>query len=128
MKRLVARVLTLIMTITLVSAYLSGQAMSNLYGTSIGIDAAKKAASAAVAEARKNGWMMAISIVDTAGNQVYFEKMDGTQTGSVSVAVDKARSAALFQPPSRVFQDNVAGGGAGFRILGLPGAVPFERG
>src|SRR5215467_12583994 len=98
------------------------------YGTSIGVEAAKKVAAAAVAEARKNNFTMAIAIVDTGGNLVYFEKMDGTQTGSVNVAIEKARSAALFRRPTKSFQDTVAQGGVGLRMLGLPGAVPVDGG
>src|SRR5215813_4898519 len=98
------------------------------YGTPVGIDMAKKIAAAAVAEARKNNWTMAIAVVDTAGNLVYFEKMDGTQTGSVNVSIEKARSAVLFKRPTKAFQDVVAQGGVGLRMLGLPGAVPVEGG
>ncbi len=102
--------------------------MPNPYGAPIGVDNAKKAAAAALAEARKNNWAMAIAVTDPGGDLVYFEKMDGTQTGSVSVAVGKARSAALYKRPTKVWQDIAAGGGAGLRILGLEGAVPFEGG
>ncbi len=102
--------------------------MPNPYGVPIGLESAKKAAAAAVAEARKNNWTMAVAITDIAGDLVYFEKMDGTQTGSVAVAIGKARSAALFKRPSKVFQDVLAGGGAGVRILGLEGAVPIDGG
>lgn len=102
--------------------------MPNPYGAPIGLENAKKAAAASLAEARKNNWTMAVAITDIAGDLVYFEKMDGTQTGSVNVAQGKARSAALFKRPSRAFQDVVAGGGAGLRILGLEGAVPIEGG
>ena len=102
--------------------------LPNPYGTSVGLEDAKKAAAPAIAEARRNNWLMAVAVVDPAGNLVYFEKMDGTQTGSVAVAVAKARSAALFKRPTKVFQDAVAGGGAGLRILGLEGAVPLDGG
>jgi uncharacterized protein GlcG (DUF336 family) len=98
------------------------------YGTPIGVDNAKKVAAAAIAEARKNNFTMAIAVVDTAGNLIYFEKMDGTQTGSVNVSIDKARSAALFKRPTKAFQDIVAAGGVGLRILGLQGAVPVDGG
>lgn len=98
------------------------------YGLPISLENAKKAAAPALAEARKNNWTMAIAVVDTAGNLVYFEKMDGTQTGSVHVAIEKARSAVLFKRPTKAFQDVVAAGGDGLRILGLPGAVPVEGG
>jgi len=102
--------------------------MPNPYGVPISLESAKKAAAAAVAEARKNNWTMAVAITDAAGDLVYFEKMDGTQTGSVNVAIGKARSAALFKRPSKVFQDVVAAGGGGLRILGLEGAVPIDGG
>jgi glc operon protein GlcG len=102
--------------------------MSIPYGTPLSLENAKKAAAAALAEARKNNWAMAAAIVDPAGNLVYFEKMDGTQTGSVNVAMSKARSAALFKRPTKAFQDALAAGGAGLRILGLEGAVPVEGG
>jgi len=102
--------------------------MPNPYGAPISLESAKKAAAGAVAEARKNNWTMAVAITDGGGDLIYFEKMDGTQTGSVDVALGKARTAALFKRPSKVFQDVVAGGGAGLRILGLQGAVPIEGG
>jgi glc operon protein GlcG len=98
------------------------------YGAPIGMEAAKKAAAAAVAESRKNNWTMAVAIVDGGGDLIYFEKMDGTQTGSVNVAIGKARSAALFKRPTKAFQDGLAAGGAGLRILMLEGAVAVEGG
>jgi uncharacterized protein GlcG (DUF336 family) len=54
--------------------------------------------------------------------------MDATQTGSVAVAIAKARSAALFKRPTKAFQDTLAAGGDGLRILRLEGAVPVEGG
>jgi uncharacterized protein GlcG (DUF336 family) len=98
------------------------------YGTPINADAAKKIAAAAIAEAKKNNWAMAVAVVDPAGYLVYFERMPETQLGSVEVAQEKAKSAALFRRPTKVFQDAVAGGGAGLRMLGLKGAVPVEGG
>jgi glc operon protein GlcG len=98
------------------------------YGMAISPDAAKKIAAAAIAEARKNNWAMAVAVVDTGGYLVYFERMQDTQLGSVDVAIEKAKSAALFRRPTKSFQDTVAGGGQGLRILGLKGAVPVEGG
>jgi uncharacterized protein GlcG (DUF336 family) len=98
------------------------------YGPSITLDVAKTAAAAAIAEARKNTWDMAVAIVDMAGSLVYFEKMDDTQAGSVAVAQAKARSAALFKRSTKAFQDTLAAGGEGLRVLGLAGAVPVEGG
>jgi uncharacterized protein GlcG (DUF336 family) len=88
----------------------------------------KKAAAPALAEASRNNWAMAVAVVDGAGDLVYFERMDATQSGSVVVAIDKARSAARFKRPTKVFQDMLAAGGEGWRVLGLQGAVPVEGG
>jgi glc operon protein GlcG len=98
------------------------------YGVPITADTAKKLAAAAIAEARKNNWAMAVAIVDTGGYLVYFERMPDTQLGSVEVSIEKAKSAALFRRPTKAFQDIVAAGGDGLRILRLTGAVPVEGG
>jgi glc operon protein GlcG len=98
------------------------------YGPAVGVESAKKIAAVALAEARKNNWFMVVAVVDPSGTLVYYEKMDSTQTGSADVAIAKARTASLYKRPSKVFQDMVAGGGSGLRILGLPNAVPIEGG
>lgn len=102
--------------------------MPEVYGLSINLDTAKRIAASAITEARKNNWTMAVAVIDTGGNLVYFEKMDGTQTGSVRVAISKGRSAVLFKRPTKAFQDMVAAGGEGLRMLRLEGAVPIEGG
>jgi uncharacterized protein GlcG (DUF336 family) len=98
------------------------------YGTSITADMAKKIAAPAIAEAAKNKWTMAIAIVDTAGDLVYFEKMDDTQLGSVEVSQDKARSSARFKRSTKGFQDMLVVGGEGLRVLRIQGAVAVEGG
>ena len=98
------------------------------YGLSINIENAKKAAAPALAEARKHNLSMAVAITDVGGELIYFEKMDGTQTASVQIAIDKARSAVLFKRPTKLLQDALAGGGEGVKYLGLRGAVPVEGG
>jgi uncharacterized protein GlcG (DUF336 family) len=98
------------------------------YGPPVGVEDAKKVAAVALAEAKKNNWFMAVAIVDPSGTLVYYEKMDNTQTGSAQVAIDKARTSALFKRPSKVFEDLVAGGGNGLRFLDLPGAMPIGGG
>jgi uncharacterized protein GlcG (DUF336 family) len=102
--------------------------LPNPYGPSINLDAARKAAGPALAEAQKNNWRMAVAVVDVSGDLVFFEKMDGTQAASVNIAVDKARSAARFKRPTKALQDALAAGGAGMRLLALEGAVPVEGG
>jgi glc operon protein GlcG len=114
--------------VILLSAGAVSAQMPNPYGAPIALDAATKAAAAAADEARKNKWTMAIAVVDAAGDLVFFQKMDGTQTGSVNVAIDKARSSALFKRPTKAFHDTLAAGGDGLRVLALQGALPVEGG
>src|SRR5450755_2353509 len=96
------------------------------YGPNVTLEQARKAHAAADGEARKNGWPMAIAIVDTSGQLVMFSRADNTQTASVSVAQDKAVSSAMYRRPTKVMQDAVAGGGAGIRFLNLRGASTVE--
>ena len=98
------------------------------YGLSISTESAKIVAAAAITEARKNNWKQAIAIVDTGGYLVYFEKMQDTQTGGVELAIEKARTAALFRRPTKLFQEGVAQGGEGLRLLRLTGAIPIDGG
>ena len=102
--------------------------MPNPYGQSITLENAKKVSTPAIAEARRNNWTMAVAVVDTAGDLIYFEKMDGTQAASSNIAVSKARSAVRFKRPTKALQDVLAAGGEGLRLLGLEGAVPVEGG
>ena len=90
------------------------------------LEAAKNIAKAAAAEARKNNWNVVIAIVDDGGHLVYLERMDGTQTGSIEVAIKKAQTAMSFKRPTKVFEEAVAGGRQ--VILALPGALPIEGG
>ena len=97
-------------------------------GQTISLENAKKAAAAAVAEARKNNWLMVVAVVDPDGTLVYYERMDNVQLGSSEVAIDKARSAALYKRPTKVFQDGLEKGGLGLRVFALKGAVPVDGG
>lgn len=98
------------------------------YGANVDLEQAKKAIAAAQAEARKNGWPVAIAVVDNAGFLVAYERLDNTQTASVQVAIDKAVSAAMYRRSTKVFQDAVAGAGGGMRITSLRYASWVEGG
>jgi glc operon protein GlcG len=106
----------------------AAQAQVPQYGTSVNLEQAKKALAAAQAEAKKNNWPVAVAIVDLHGFLVAYEKMDNTQTASVQVAIDKAVSAAMYRRSTKVFQDLVAGGGAGTRVMNLRAASMVEGG
>lgn len=113
----------------LILSFLIGGMMANgqlATKKALTLDAAKKIAEAAHAEAVANKWTMVIAIVDDGANLVYLERADGTQIGSVEVAQEKARSAVKFKRPTKVFEDAVAGGRNA--ILKLPGALPVEGG
>ena len=70
---------------------------------------------------------MAVAVADPAGDLVYFEKIDDTRSGSVDVAIGKARSAARFKRPTKVFQDALVASPEGIRLLGIEGAVPPSK-
>ena len=92
----------------------------------LSLEVAKHVASAAEKHARENKWNVCIAIVDDGGHLVYFQRIDGTQTGSVLVSQRKAQTAISFKRPSKTFEEGVAGGRNA--LLGLPGAVPLEGG
>src|SRR5271168_1989017 len=124
---------TVVRSVVAAMMVLSGLAMAraqmpNPYGPAVSLENARKAAAPALAEAEKNHWNVAVAVVDTGGNLVYYEKMDNTQLGSANVAIEKARTAALFKRPTKAFQDVLAGGGDGLRILSLKGVVAVEGG
>ena len=96
------------------------------YGQAINLETAKKVAAGSAAEAKKNSWNVAIAVVDNHGFLVYYEMMDDTQTASANVAVEKARTAAMYRRPSKEFEDNIAAGRVA--VLGLPGATPIDGG
>src|SRR3954462_5189203 len=92
----------------------------------LSLEAAKQVASAAEKHARENKWNVCIAIVDDGGHLIYFQRLDGTQYGSVTVSQRKAQTAIGLNRPSKTFEEGVAGGRNA--LLGLPGAVPLEGG
>jgi uncharacterized protein GlcG (DUF336 family) len=98
------------------------------YGISINLADAKKVVAAAVAHAQKQKWEMAIAVVDVSGELVYFERLDGTETAAVQMALGKAQTAVLYRRPTKAFEDRLAQGGANLRVLGMKGVVPVDGG
>src|ERR1700757_2620249 len=87
---------------------------------------AKKLVAAAEAEAKKRGATVVIAVVDDGGQLILLERLDDTQVASVEVAMGKARTAAIFRRPSKVFEDQVKNGRVA--ALALPGATPLQGG
>ena len=98
------------------------------YGSSINLEQARKIAVAAEAEARRNSWQVVIAVTDPAGNLIVLHRLDDAQIGSIDVARAKAWTAAAFRRPTKSFEETVAGGGSGLRVLTLPGVIAAEGG
>ncbi len=97
------------------------------YGTPIGLTDARRVLAAAEAEAMKEGWPVAIAVVDPSGFLVAFVRLDNTQLGSVEVAIEKARTSALYRRTTKELEDRLLQGGANLKVLRLPG-LPIEGG
>jgi uncharacterized protein GlcG (DUF336 family) len=98
------------------------------YGESINLEQAKKAVAAAAAEAKKNNWFLAITVVGPSGDMVYFEKMDNTQFGSIAISIHKAKAAATFRRPTKAFADAIAASPGNVALLSLDGIIASEGG
>jgi glc operon protein GlcG len=92
----------------------------------ITLDDAKKAMTAAEAEARKNNWNVAIAILDAGGHLILFQRMDDTQIGSVNIAIGKAKTAVSFKRATKAMEDIIAGGRIAF--LAVEGLTPLQGG
>ncbi len=90
------------------------------------LDVAKKIAEAAEAEAKKRGSTVVIVVVDDGGYPLVLHRLDDTQVASVEVGIGKARTAAIFRRPSKVFEEQVKNGRVA--ALALPGATPLQGG
>ena len=99
------------------------------YGPAVNAAAAEKIAASVIAECQKNSWNVAVAVVDTHGFLVYFKRMDNTQTASMDIAIGKAKAAATYRRPTRVFMDVINKGGPATATLpgvfASPGGVPI---
>ena len=91
------------------------------------LEAAKRAAAAAEAEARKNNWAVAISVVDDGGQLVYFQRMDNAKLVATDISMRKARTAVYFQSETKPLEEEVTKGGR-TALLPIDGWMPLEGG
>jgi uncharacterized protein GlcG (DUF336 family) len=77
------------------------------YGWPISLYRAQAVIQAAVAEAKKREWKMNAAVVDSGGNLVAFQRMDGAMLASIQIAEHKARAAVTFRRPTKVFEDGI---------------------
>ena len=115
-----------VVSLALFGAQVSAQDVRPGYGPSINTAAAKKVAAGVIAECAKNKWNIAVAIVDTAGGLIYFERMEDTQTASLDIAIMKAKAAATYRRPTRVWADVIAKSGPA--VMTLPGVVASPGG
>lgn len=94
--------------------------------TALTLDGAKKIAAVAEAKAKAEGARVVIAVVDESGSLLLLERLDDTQVASVNVGIDKARTAAIYRRPSKVFEDQVKNGRVS--ALALHGAVALQGG
>ncbi|MDF0645190.1 MAG: heme-binding protein [Nitrospira sp.] len=94
--------------------------------SSLTLDGAKTIAAAAEAKAKAEGARVVIAVVDDGGSLLLLERLDDTQVASVNVGIDKARTAAIYRRPSKVFEDQVKNGRVS--ALALHGAVALQGG
>lgn len=104
----------------------SASAQSLVTTRSISLEGAKQIVAAAEAEAARNGWNVAIAIVDPQGQLVLFHKRDGTQAASVDIAIAKARTAARFRRPTSAIDSAITGDRP--HMLAIEGILPLEGG
>ena len=99
------------------------------YGPDVNAAGAKKIAAGVIAECQKNGWNVAVAVVDPHGALVYYERMEDTQYASNDIAIGKARAAATYRRPTRAFADVINKGGPATATLpgvfASPGGVPL---
>src|SRR5919109_1392856 len=90
------------------------------------LEVAERIAAAAEAEAKKRNATVVIAVVDDGGYPVVIKRLDDTQVASVDVGIGKARTAAIFRRPSKVFEDQIKNGRVA--ALALAGATPLQGG
>jgi glc operon protein GlcG len=118
LKQLVAFLLPLLTTSIVYAEFPSKRVLT--------LEAAEKVAAAAEAEAKKRNATVVIAVVDDGGYPVLVKRLNDTQVASVDVGIGKARTAAIFRRPSKVFEDQVRDGRVA--AIALPGSTPLQGG
>ncbi len=96
------------------------------YGAPIGLERAEAAIAAAVAEAKRRDWKLNVAVVDSGGNLVAFQRMDGAQLASIQVSQHKAHAAVSFRRETKVFESGIQGGNT--YVLTLDGVIGSRGG
>ncbi|HJS39236.1 MAG TPA: heme-binding protein [Burkholderiales bacterium] len=85
----------------------------------------EKLMAAALAEARRNNWIVAIAILDDGGHLLHFARMDGATPANAAIAVEKGRTAAMSRRTSGNWQERIK---SRPEMLKMPGILPVQGG
>lgn len=77
------------------------------YGAPILLERAGVAIAAAVSEAKKHNWKMNVAVVDSGGNLVAFQRMDGAQLASIQISQHKARAAVTYRRETKIYENAI---------------------
>ena len=102
------------------------------YGAPISLDRAQAAINAAVAESRKRGWKLNVTVVDSGGNLVAFARMDGAALGSIAISEHKARASVKFRRETKAFEAGIQAGNNYLitldDVIASRGGIPLVQG
>jgi len=103
------------------------------YGAPISLERATAAIDAAVAESKRRGWKMNLAVVDSGGNLVAFQRMDGAQLASIQISQHKAHAAVFFRRETKVFEDAIQVNNMHYvttldGMIGSRGGIPLIEG
>jgi len=103
------------------------------YGAPIGLERAQTLIAATVAEAKKRDWKLNVAVVDSGGNLVAFQRMDGAQLASIQISEHKARAAAIYRRETKVFENGIQLSGLVYTMtldgmIASRGGIPLVEG
>jgi len=102
------------------------------YGPPISLERAQAAINAVVAEAKERDWKMNVAVVDSGGNLVAFQRMDGAMLASIRIAEHKARAAATFRRETKAFENGIQLNSLNYLmtldgVVGSRGGIPLVK-
>ncbi len=99
------------------------------YGPPIALERATAAINAAIAEAKKRDWKLNVAVVDSGGNLVAFQRMNGAQLASIQISQHKARAAVTYRRETKVYEAGLQANNLNLLtldgVIGSRGGIPL---